>query len=82
MVAREAEAAAHRAAIAGHALPPLTGSARQVAWADTIRAERLARLLRSHPTCIDDLATRVDAKWWIDHRQAPDDALLRSTILA
>lgn len=80
--ARVEQAAACRAAIAGHVLPPLTGSARQVAWADKIRTERLAKLLRSHPDCITDLATRVDAKWWIDHRQAPDDALLRPTVTA
>ncbi|KQM21119.1 hypothetical protein ASE73_05325 [Sphingomonas sp. Leaf24] len=78
--ARAEQAAADRAAIAGHALPPLTGSARQVAWADTIRAERLAKLVRSHPACLAGLAAQVDAKWWIDHRRTPDDVLMQSTL--
>lgn len=75
---RAGQAAACRAATAGHDLPPLIGSARQMAWADTIRAERLAKLLRSHPDCVAGFAARVDATWWIDRRLSSDDALLRS----
>lgn len=70
----EQAAAATRdaAAIAHLDLHPLTGSERQVAWAETIRAARLAALL-AEPLHSTDRAWEpclavTDAKWWIDHR--------------
>lgn len=56
-------------------LAPLEGSAKQVSWADTIRAKRMAALVKTG-TDVAPLAGRCDAKWWIDHRDAADAELL------
>jgi hypothetical protein len=79
--AKQAEAALRDdAAIAHLKLPVLVGSDRQVGWATTIRASRLAGLLANPEsgtgwqTCL----TSTDAKWWIDHREAADGDLLAS----
>ena len=64
--------------------PTLTGTEKQVAWAQTIRAEVLSHLpaLRQRleafteaqrtetETCITALIARTDAGWWIEHRTA------------
>ncbi len=49
-------------------LPALTGSEKQVRWAETIRIERLALLHRADPSRITAFIIIVDAKWWIDNR--------------
>ena len=49
-------------------LPPLSGSPRQVAWAETIRLQQLAALHRASPHVVEQAARREDARWWIDHR--------------
>ena len=67
----QAEAAAQSdAAIAHFDLPQLAGSERQVAWATTIRAGRLAALIAAPATKGGDqvLVAVTDAKWWIDNR--------------
>jgi len=71
-------AARDGAAIAHLDLPPLTGSDRQIAWATTIRASRLAALT-ADPTVSGDWRTCLivtDAKWWIDCRDLTDADLL------
>jgi hypothetical protein len=82
--AQAANAATDAAAIADLDLPALMGSERQVSWASTIRARRLAVLLsaevgdsQSEQPC--QLVT--DAKWWIDHRDLDDTALLAQASL-
>ncbi len=69
------EAAGNEAAIAHLDLPELTGSERQITWAATIRARRLAALMVDPITTADaDCAACLqisDAKWWIDHRALP-----------
>ena len=68
------------AAIAHLDLPPLTGSERQVAWATSVRASRLAALVAelaadgavAWGVCVPI----TDAKWWIDHRDLANSDLL------
>lgn len=49
-------------------LPPLSGSPRQIAWAETIRFQQLAALYRAVPDAAIQAAHLEDARWWIDHR--------------
>ena len=77
----QAAAAARDGAATAHLeLPPLTGSDRQVAWATTIRAGRLASLVGSSAAVDTDslqiCRSVTDAKWWIDHRHLSDTELL------
>lgn len=79
--AEQVDAAARDSAIIAHLdLTPLTGSERQVAWAENIRISRLASLAAtSHTTTEADcnLCLRIyDAKWWIDHRDLPNEEFL------
>ncbi|WP_230772383.1 hypothetical protein [Sphingomonas sp. Leaf4] len=71
------EAAGNEAAIAHLDLPELAGTERQIAWATTVRASRLAALRLDPVTTADaDCAACLqisDAKWWIDHRTLPAD---------
>lgn len=68
-------------------LVPLAGSEKQVAWAETIRARKVDRLLEIlgelqrqldealHPfldECVEWVRTQQDAKFWIDRRDRPD----------
>lgn len=64
------KAVADGALLDGIALPALTGSEKQVSWAETIRVERLAALHRASPTAVSGFATILEAKWWIDNRTA------------
>ncbi len=82
----QAHAAAQDSAAVAHLdLPALTGSDRQIAWASTIRAKRLATVVASsaigaesdHRACL--LVT--DAKWWIDNRDLPATDLLAKVAL-
>jgi hypothetical protein len=75
-----AAAACHGAAIAHLDLPTLVGTDRQVAWATTIRTQRLAAIIAT-PAAGDADGLRAsclttDAKWWIDHRDLADPDLL------
>ena len=70
-------------AIAHLNLPPLVGSDRQVAWATTIRAGRVAAML-ADPTSAGGVPACMpisDAKWWIDHRDLTASALLEQAAL-
>ena len=85
VAARKAEqvrAALHDGAVIAHLnLPLLVGSERQVAWATTIRAARLAAML-ADPTSADGVPACIpisEAKWWIDHRDLTAQALLEQT---
>jgi hypothetical protein len=75
-VAEEAQATADTAIVAGLTLVSLQGTPKQVAWAETVRVKRIAQLCRRGHEGVDRLAAVADAKWWIDHRDAPDDGLL------
>lgn len=75
-----AAAACANTAIAYLDLPALAGSDRQIAWAATIRAQRLAAIIAT-PAADDADGLRAcclitDAKWWIDHRDLADPDLL------
>jgi len=77
--AAQAEAATRDGAAIAHLdLLPLSGSDRQVAWATTIRASRLATLItdREAPLGWQACLAATDAKWWIDHRELPNADLL------
>lgn len=74
--ADDARAAADAPIIAELVLAGLQGSPKQIAWADGIRAKRVAALHRQGHQGVLMLAAVAEAKWWIDHRDAPDDALL------
>jgi hypothetical protein len=71
----QAQAAARDGAAIAHLdLPQLVGSDRQIAWATTIRASRLASLI-ADPVIVATSAygaclAITDAKWWIDQRDA------------
>lgn len=75
------------AAVAHLALANLSGSPRQVAWAESIRVTRLTSLLAD---CENDTtevcrsyAAIVEAKWWIEHRNLPlPDLAVRATAAA
>lgn len=78
----QAKAAADAQATIAHLdLAVLIGSDRQIAWATTIRTERLAALIADPETRADDRCELclgiTDAKWWIDHR-----SLLHQDLLA
>lgn len=85
---KEADAAADDSATVAHLdLPPLSGSDRQIAWAATIRAKRLAAIIAEAPS--GDRADRPaccvieDAKWWIDYRNLSDaDFLAKAASVA
>ncbi|WP_129586206.1 hypothetical protein [Sphingomonas montana] len=77
----QADVAARASAAAAHLdLPTLVGSDRQVSWATTIRAKRLAAIVSA--AVANDLAGRsawmrlTDAKWWVDHRVLNNTDLL------
>ncbi len=70
---RAAENAATATASAERGWPALEGSEKQVAWATTIRAEMLERLLL--PALRGDLLRQTEARWWIDHRAESPEIL-------
>ncbi len=50
-------------------LPALTGSEKQISWAETIRAKRISALMGGSVTVLPDyVAIQTEAKWWIDNR--------------
>ena len=57
------------------ALASLSGSPRQVAWAESIRVTRLTSLLADHdngtPDACRSCAAVAETKWWIEHRNLP-----------
>jgi len=89
---RQNQEAAKANAEAG--LPTLTGSPKQVTWAETIRAAKLADLpsLRISPekaqanpegaakaqAALDQFIGQISAAWWIDHRQEDGRDLFRA----
>lgn len=75
-VAEEARAAADVPIIAELVFASLQGSAKQIAWAEGIRTKRISALQRRGHGGVNLLAAVVEAKWWIDYRDVPDDQLL------
>ena len=50
-------------------LPQLTGSEKQIAWAEKIRASYITVVGKTHSQSVKrDVAAHTDAKYWIDHR--------------
>lgn len=78
---KEAQASIDREALQGVDLPALTGSEKQVAWAEKIRVERLVLVGRDHPGAVAAIVEIVEAKWWIDNRKV-SPARLAGTIQA
>lgn len=70
--ATDAKASQEKTAIMGLALVALQGSGKQIAWAETIRAKRLATLQRRDVQAARIPARFADAKWWIEQRSASD----------
>lgn len=70
----DAETAAKQAKADG--LPALTGSEKQIRWAESIRKEKMAAArewLARHPgeqadKCLAWYGGHASASWWIDHR--------------
>lgn len=62
--------------LAGHELPDLTGSEKQIAWANNLRIERIANgvndKMQYNDACDILFANTTEAKFWIDHRFDPD----------
>lgn len=72
----QAKATLDTAIVGDLALVELQGSPKQVAWAETIRVKRIAALHHTGCEAVTRLAGITEAKWWIDHRELPDDSLL------
>lgn len=78
----QAEAATCASAAVAHLdLPSFSGSDRQVAWATTIRATRMAALVTRTEGAHDHRPSILvtEAKWWIDRRGLADDDLIAKT---
>lgn len=59
----------------------LTGTSKQIAWAETIRRDCIVNAQRIFgdliPTAtIAAINTKPESKWWIDHRYVPGDELI------
>ena len=70
-----AAAARDIAAVAHLAMPALSGSDRQIAWATSLRAARLIAMTTHEDgdNAISSLVSHLtDAKWWIDGRGLTD----------
>jgi hypothetical protein len=82
--AGEAAAAALSSAAISHLdLPQLTGTARQISWALTIRTKRLAALANPNSDADCNTCLQVtDAKWWIDCRDLTDVDLVAAATKA
>ena len=79
--AAQAEAAERDGAAIAHLdLPALVGSDRQVGWATTIRAGRMAALIAApidgNAEALRRCAAITEAKWWIDYRDLTDAELM------
>ena len=64
-----------REIIAGITLAPLTGTEKQIAWAEDIRA-RAAKMFqdaKAKPVAWELFNSFSEAKWWIDHREYCDE---------
>lgn len=72
---KEAEAAAAAASLGVQALPALTGSEKQVSWAEKIRVEQLAKLRKADPDAVSKFSAIIEAKWWIDNRSTNLNAM-------
>jgi hypothetical protein len=88
--AQAEENAAASAANAASGLPALTGSEKMIAWAETIRKQKIItiddyieRYTGHHPlderlqAAIGGLKNRTSARWWIDNRDRHVEQLLR-----
>lgn len=72
-------------------LPPLTGSEKQVAWAETIRKQKIATLDEAIQhremsarvdkdrffASVESLKNKSEARWWIDNRDTHVDRLMK-----
>lgn len=72
-------------------LPPLTGSEKQVAWAETIRKQKIATLDEAIQhremsdrvdkdrffAAVESLKNKSEARWWIDNRDTHVDRLMK-----
>lgn len=87
---RAAEAAKAQATAEAAGLPALTGSDKQIAWAETIRAKALAAIDEITAKCgesakvpealaiVDWVRGQSESRWWIDHRDDGAVYLLRA----
>lgn len=70
---RKAEEAEALKIIEGMELPELKGTSKQIAWANTIRAQyikaRRDEYAMTDFEILKDLASRTSAKEWIEHRK-------------
>lgn len=85
--AREKEATEAATFAAANALPALVGSEKQVAWAEKIRAEKLAGLRERFPQMGGDplgakvlaaIEAKADARYWIDARSLTAREIVRA----
>ena len=49
-------------------LPELTGSEKQIAWAEEIRAKLVSKVSKPTEKFFELVNTKTSAKWWIDNR--------------
>jgi len=87
----EQQAAAQTLTASLPPMPSLTGSDKQIAWAETIRAnlacemrdivDRAPEATRDQAqACYDHVVAHTDASWWIDNRDYRAIDLLRDEI--
>lgn len=79
---RECELKAAKEYAEREGLPPLTGTEKQVRWAETIRAERIMDAAQVGQTpqeqeALERLRNITSAGWWIENRLSPITELLR-----
>jgi hypothetical protein len=76
--AEHADAAARNGLSIDHlTLSALTGTDRQVSWAESIRAQRLAACIATDlgGDIVEVLMAGQDTRWWRDHRNLPNEEL-------
>ena len=49
-------------------LPELTGSEKQIAWAEDIRAKLVSKVSKPTEKLLELVSDKTAAKWWIDNR--------------
>lgn len=91
--ARKAESvdAAQRNADCGYGLPAISGTPKQVAWAETIRSKLVDYCVshklkfeqaESNPkiAAIVSVMRNPSASWWIDHRSESPETIIRNAV--
>jgi hypothetical protein len=61
-------------------LPALKGTPKQIAWAERIRTDSLARWKKSDPVKFSELAKQTASSWWIANKDKELEEVLGVTV--